>query len=113
MFAYDAQHYDALVAKVTTDRVARLFAARNPTAVTRYLLPDLHGMNFVLENVLDGGVDESLEGTRLPAADTVEYVVLPKFLLPEMQAVWDQESPAFAVVSENDYWRIYRRLATG
>lgn len=59
------------------------------------------------------GVDESLEGTRLPAADTVEYVVLPKFLLPEMQAVWDQESAAFAVVSENEHWRIYRRLGSG
>lgn len=56
------------------------------------------------------GVDGSLEGTRLPAADTVEYVVLPKFLMPDMQAVWDAERSAFEVVSENDYWRVYSRV---
>lgn len=45
---------------MTEERVARLFAARRPTAVRRYLLPHLGGMNFVLENVLDGGVNDSL-----------------------------------------------------
>lgn len=57
------------------------------------------------------GVDESLHGTRLPAADTVEYVVLPKFLLPQMQEVWDAERKAFEVVAENEYWQVYRRVA--
>jgi hypothetical protein len=28
--------------------------------VTRYELPDLHGLNFVLRNALEGGVNESL-----------------------------------------------------
>jgi hypothetical protein len=28
--------------------------------VRRYELPRLHGFNFVLENVLDGGVNDSL-----------------------------------------------------
>ena len=40
--------------------MAALFAARKPTKVTRYALPRLHGLNFVLENVLDGGVNDSL-----------------------------------------------------
>jgi hypothetical protein len=60
VFAYRPEHYEILVAQVTVERVAELFAARKPTAVMRYLLPNLHGMNFVIENVLDGGVNASL-----------------------------------------------------
>ena len=37
-------------------------AVRAPPAerVQRYLLPDLQAMNFVLDDVLDGGVNDSL-----------------------------------------------------
>jgi hypothetical protein len=60
LVAYDPAHWDRLVAHVTEERVARLFAARRPTRVQRYLLPNLHAMNFVLDDVLDGGVNGSL-----------------------------------------------------
>lgn len=60
VFAYSPEHYEILVAQVTEQRVAELFAGRRPTAVRRYLLPNLHGLNLVIENVLDGGVNESL-----------------------------------------------------
>lgn len=60
LFAYQPEHFGLLVEQVTEERVAVLFAARRPTSVRRYLLPKLHGTNFVLENVLDGGVNDSL-----------------------------------------------------
>lgn len=60
VIAYDAAHWPALVAQVTETRVAELFAHRQPTAVKRYLLPRLQAMNFVLDDVLDGGVNGSL-----------------------------------------------------
>jgi hypothetical protein len=60
LFAYQPEHFGLLAEQVTEERVAALFAARRPTSVRRYLLPRLHGMNFVLENVLDGGVNDSL-----------------------------------------------------
>ena len=60
LIAYRAQDYDLLVAQVTPERVAAHFAHRQPGLVTRYLLPDLGAMNFVLEDVLDGGVNDSL-----------------------------------------------------
>lgn len=60
MFAYRDEDYALLVASVTETRVATWFAARRPTSVRRYLLPHLAGMNLVLENVLDGGVNDSL-----------------------------------------------------
>jgi hypothetical protein len=60
VIAWDARLWDLLVAQVTEDAVARQFAHRRPTRVTRHLLPNLHAMNFVLDDVLDGGVNDSL-----------------------------------------------------
>ena len=60
LVAFDARHWPQLVEHVTAERVAQLFAYRRPTAVRRYLLPKLHAMNFVLDDVLDGGVNGSL-----------------------------------------------------
>ena len=60
LVAYDPVHWQLLVDHVTEPRVAALFAARRPTAVRRYLLPRLHAMNFVLDDVLDGGVNGAL-----------------------------------------------------
>jgi hypothetical protein len=60
LIAYRAQDYDLLVEQVTPERVAAHFAHRQPTGVTRYLLPNLRAMNFVIEDVLDGGVNDSL-----------------------------------------------------
>ncbi len=60
LVAYDAAHWDLLVRQVTPERVAALFAFRQPGAVTRYLLPRLQAMNFVIDDVLDGGVNGAL-----------------------------------------------------
>lgn len=60
LVAYDARHWELLVAQVTEERVARLFAFRQPSAVRRYLLPQLAAMNFVIDDVLDGGVNGAL-----------------------------------------------------
>lgn len=60
VFAYQADYFDILVEQVTQARVAECFAARRPTAVARYVLANLHGLNFVLHDVLDGGVNDSL-----------------------------------------------------
>jgi hypothetical protein len=55
------------------------------------------------------GPDDRLAGQRLPAADRVEYVVLPATLEPDNQAVWDLVAPEFTLVDANDWWRLYRR----
>ncbi|MES2535674.1 MAG: hypothetical protein V4632_07350 [Pseudomonadota bacterium] len=60
LFVYRPEDFELLVEQVTEERVADLFRSRHPTAVNRYLLPRLHGMNFVLDEVLDGGVNDSL-----------------------------------------------------
>lgn len=60
LFAYDASDYDLLVDQVTPERVEDLFRHRGAHSVRRYLLPRLAGMNFVIDGVLEGGVNGSL-----------------------------------------------------
>jgi hypothetical protein len=52
--------YPALAAALTAERVAEIFASRRPARVVRYELPKLHAFNFVLDEVLEGGVNASL-----------------------------------------------------
>jgi hypothetical protein len=60
VIAYRPEFFPLLVEQVTEERVAGLFRDRTPTAVRRYVLPKLGALNFVLEGVLDGGVNEAL-----------------------------------------------------
>ncbi len=50
----------AVAQQVTTERVADVFADRMPSRVVRYDLPKLAAFNFVLDDVLEGGVNASL-----------------------------------------------------
>jgi hypothetical protein len=51
----------ALIAEQITEEVVRSrFDHRRPARVQRYLLPKLQAMNFVLDEVLDGGVNDAL-----------------------------------------------------
>jgi hypothetical protein len=56
----DPAHYPAIAAQVTAERVAAAFAGRHPSRVVRYDLPKLAAFNFVLDDVLEGGVNASL-----------------------------------------------------
>ena len=66
VIAWHPELWDLLVDQVTPEAVAAQFEHRRPTKVTRHLLPRLHAMNFVLDDVLDGDVLSSA------AADAVE-----------------------------------------
>lgn len=56
----DPAHYPAVAAQVTAARVAAAFAHRRPSKVVRYDLPRLAAFNFVIDDVLEGGVNASL-----------------------------------------------------
>jgi hypothetical protein len=60
VIAWSPGLWDLLVEQVSESAVAEIFASRRPAAVRRYLLPQLHAMNFVLDGVLDGGVNSAL-----------------------------------------------------
>lgn len=57
---YRAEDLGWLKEQVTEDRVRALFAGLVQGRVTRYELPGISALNFVLENALSGGVSRSL-----------------------------------------------------
>ena len=60
VFVYDRDHYDAVAAQLTADFLKSRFGALLTGDITRYELPGLNGFNFVMQNALEGGVNESL-----------------------------------------------------
>jgi len=60
VIAWHPDLWPLLVEQVTPEAVAAQFGHRQPSRVQRFLLPKLHAMNFVLDEVLDGGVNDAL-----------------------------------------------------
>lgn len=60
LIPYDRAAWKFLADTVTAERVKALFAHRNVGKVVRYDLPKLPAFNFVLDDVLEGGVNGSL-----------------------------------------------------
>lgn len=60
VIARDPVDYPTLCRAVTTDRVAAHFAGIVTGPITRFELPGLAALNFVLEGALAGGVTRSI-----------------------------------------------------
>ena len=60
VFPFDDGDFVALSDLLTEERVLAHFAHRGATAVRRYELPKLPALNFVIDDVLEGGVNGSL-----------------------------------------------------
>jgi hypothetical protein len=75
--AYNSKDFALLVAQVTEARVAAHFAHRQPSRVQRFVLPKLGAMNFVLDDVLDGGVNDSLNLDMHGKALSFHLLTLP------------------------------------
>jgi uncharacterized membrane protein len=55
------------------------------------------------------GPDIFAGGDRLPAADSVSYVVLPRTLNEGEESVWSNESSRFLLMAENEWWQVFVR----
>ncbi len=60
LMPYDSEAYALLGEQLTEARVLAAYKHRGATRVTRYDLPLLHAYNFVIDDVLEGGVNGSL-----------------------------------------------------
>jgi hypothetical protein len=60
VIAFHQEHYEFLRQHVTGDRIAQTFDGILHGEVTRYELPTIGGLNFVLTRALGGGVTRSL-----------------------------------------------------
>jgi hypothetical protein len=97
----DPRFYAAIAEHLTAERVATHFAARQPRKVTRYDLPKLAAFNFVLDDVLEGGVNASLglDGhgkalsfLLLTARITVDAALLEQTSEPAREPLHDLEN---------------------
>ncbi len=60
VIAYEPHYYPLIRQWLTSERVKAHFGSNVKGAVTRYELPKVHALNFVLEGALGGGVTRSL-----------------------------------------------------
>jgi hypothetical protein len=60
VIAFLPEAFPYLLEQVTPERVLALFAHRGASAVARYELPRLAALNLVIDDVLEGGVNGSL-----------------------------------------------------
>ena len=60
VFVYDRRHYPAVKAQLTSERLQREFGNLLRGPIRRYELDRLGGLNFVMDEALEGGVNESL-----------------------------------------------------
>jgi len=60
VWVYDPADFDLLKAVVSPERIKREFPNLIRGEITRYELPHLHGLNLVMREALEGGVNASL-----------------------------------------------------
>jgi hypothetical protein len=60
VFVYEEKHYAALEAQLTPERLKAAFGNLLRGRVRRFELAHLGGLNFVMDEALEGGVNESL-----------------------------------------------------
>jgi hypothetical protein len=60
VYAYEPRHYGAIKAQLTPERLKAEFSNLLKGPVQRYALDHLCALNFVMDQALEGGVNESL-----------------------------------------------------
>lgn len=60
VIAWHPALWPLLLEQLTPEAVNTHFAHRRPARVQRFVLPKLQALNFVLDEVLDGGVNDAL-----------------------------------------------------
>ena len=60
IWVYDPEDFELLKRTVTAERIKREFPRLMRGTVTRYVIEHLHGINLVMGEALEGGVNASL-----------------------------------------------------
>ncbi len=60
VWVFDPRHYQAVKAQLTADRVKEAYPNLILGEVVRYEMDHLQGLNFVMEDAIEGGVNSSL-----------------------------------------------------
>ncbi len=90
LIPYDNRAYELILDQVTESRVLELFTHKGATNVTRYELPNLPALNFVIDDVLQGGVNSALNldqhGKSLSYLLLTLSVIAPRHLMRNSSA---------------------------
>lgn len=78
LIAYRPEAYAFLASEVTAGKVHKLYTHLGASHVMRYDLPLLSAFNFVISDVLDGGVNASRSVDR--HGKTLSYILLGRFI---------------------------------
>ena len=60
VWVYDSADFELLKRNLTAERIKREFPQLVRGNVSRYVIEHLHGLNFVMHDALEGGVNASL-----------------------------------------------------
>lgn len=74
IFPYNNDAYPYILEQITIDRIRVLLAHRKPGQIRRYEMKSISGINFVIDKVLEGGVNQSLNLDG--HGKTLSYLVL-------------------------------------
>ncbi|MGO1767661.1 hypothetical protein CAP48_06280 [Advenella sp. S44] len=77
LIPYDDAHWPLLLEQVSAQKVKAWFAHRGATQVVRYELPNLKALNFVIDNVLEGGVNTSLNLDKHGKSNSFRLLDMP------------------------------------
>lgn len=86
VIAWREDLFPILLAQLTEAAVRDWFAARRPTRVTRYPIASIAALNFVIEGVLDGGVNDALNLDAHGKALSFHLLDFPVLVTPELAA---------------------------
>jgi len=84
VWVYDSADFELLKATLTPERVKRELGALVRGDVRRYVIEHLHGLNFVMQHALEGGVNSSLNLDS--HGKSWSYLILQMSLRPPFRA---------------------------
>lgn len=91
LIAYEQKCWSIIDKVATQERILEIFKHLGATKVDRYELPNLNALNFVIHNVLGGGVNSSLRLDR--HGKTLSSHLLHELILPISEDMLPQNSP--------------------
>ena len=91
LIAYEQKCWSVINKVATQERILEIFKHLGATKVDRYELPNLNALNFVIHNVLGGGVNSSLRLDR--HGKTLSSHLLHELILPISEDMLPQNSP--------------------
>lgn len=86
VIAWSEELFPLLLEQLTEDAVFHWFAMRKPLRVCRYSLPSIAALNFVIEGILDGGVNDALNLDAHGKALSFHLLEFPVLVTPELAA---------------------------